>query len=90
VAYPIRVRPQVEGEIVEAMAWYELRSPGLGAMFYRTYVGVLSILAESPELYRKVLRRVLVVSYTWRGDRLRIISVRKATPSDRAQYESSP
>ena len=34
------------------------------------------------------LGRVLVVSYTWRGDRLRIISVRKATPSERGQYES--
>jgi hypothetical protein len=41
VAYPIRVRPQVEGEIVEAMAWYELRAPGLGSKFYRTYLGVL-------------------------------------------------
>ena len=36
------------------------------------------------------LGRVLVVSYTWRGDRVRIISVRKATPSERGQYESSP
>jgi len=36
------------------------------------------------------LGRVLVVSYTWRGDRLRIISVRKATPSERRQYESGP
>ena len=36
------------------------------------------------------LARVLVVSYTWRGDRLRIISVRKATPSERRQYESGP
>ena len=34
------------------------------------------------------LGRVLVVSYTWRGDRLRIISVREATPSERRQYES--
>jgi hypothetical protein len=34
------------------------------------------------------LGRVLVVSYTWRGDRLRVISVRKATPSERRQYES--
>lgn len=35
------------------------------------------------------LGRVLV-SYMWRGDRLRIISVRKATPSERRQYESGP
>ena len=36
------------------------------------------------------LGRVLVVSYTWRGDSLRIISVRKATPSERRQYEKTP
>jgi uncharacterized DUF497 family protein len=32
--------------------------------------------------------RVLVVVYTWRGDSIRIISARKATPSEVRQYES--
>ncbi len=32
--------------------------------------------------------RVLVVVYTWRGDSIRIISARKATPSEARQYES--
>ena len=32
------------------------------------------------------LGRVLVVAYTWRGDRLRIISARKASPSERRAY----
>jgi toxin ParE1/3/4 len=62
VPYAIRVRPQVEGEIVEAMAWYELRSEGLGLEFYRTYLSVLSVIGENPELYRKVhdeVRRVI-------------------------------
>ncbi len=31
--------------------------------------------------------RVLVVVYTWRGDRIRIISARHATPSEIKQYE---
>ena len=31
--------------------------------------------------------RVLVVVYCWRGDRIRIISARKATRSERRQYE---
>ena len=31
--------------------------------------------------------RVLVVVYTWREERIRIISVRLATPSERKQYE---
>ncbi len=32
--------------------------------------------------------RVLVVVYTWRGENIRIISARKATPSEARQYES--
>ena len=32
------------------------------------------------------LGNVLVVIYTWRGDRPRLISARKATPQERAQY----
>ena len=31
--------------------------------------------------------RVLVVVYTWRGERIRIISARKATRSEVRQYE---
>lgn len=33
------------------------------------------------------LGRVLVVSYTWRGERIRVISARKATGRERSQYE---
>jgi uncharacterized DUF497 family protein len=33
------------------------------------------------------LGRVLVVVYTWRGDDARLISARKATRSERRQYE---
>jgi uncharacterized DUF497 family protein len=33
------------------------------------------------------LDRILVVVYAWRGDSIRIISARKATPSERRQYE---
>jgi uncharacterized DUF497 family protein len=33
------------------------------------------------------LERILVVVYTWRGERIRIISARKATPRERKQYE---
>ncbi len=34
------------------------------------------------------LNRLLVVVYTWRGDNIRILSARKATPRERYQYES--
>jgi uncharacterized DUF497 family protein len=33
------------------------------------------------------LGRVLVVVYTWRGNEIRLISARKATRSERKQYE---
>jgi uncharacterized DUF497 family protein len=33
------------------------------------------------------LGRVLVVAYTWHGDEIRLISARKATASERRQYE---
>jgi len=33
------------------------------------------------------LGRILVVAYTWRGERIRLISARKATPRERRLYE---
>jgi hypothetical protein len=33
------------------------------------------------------LGRVLVVAYTWRGGRIRLISARRATRRERGQYE---
>jgi uncharacterized protein len=33
------------------------------------------------------LERLLVVAYTWREDRIRLISARKATRRERRQYE---
>jgi uncharacterized DUF497 family protein len=33
------------------------------------------------------LGRVLVVVYTWRGENIRIVSARPATPRERRQYE---
>ena len=33
------------------------------------------------------LGRILVVAYAWRGDEVRLISARKATPSERRHYE---
>ena len=37
-------------------------------------------------LGRDAMGRVLVVAYTWRSDRIRLISARRATPSERRQY----
>jgi uncharacterized protein len=35
---------------------------------------------------RDALSRVLVVAYTWRRDRIRIVSARRASPAERRQY----
>lgn len=35
------------------------------------------------------LGRLLVVVYTWRGEKLRLISARLATPRERRQYKES-
>lgn len=37
-------------------------------------------------LGRDGLRRVLVVAYTWRGSRIRMVSARRATAAERRQY----
>jgi uncharacterized DUF497 family protein len=36
------------------------------------------------------LGNVLVVIYTWRGERPRLISARKATPQERERYGEKP
>ena len=36
-----------------------------------------------------LLGRILVVVYTYRGERIRIISARRATPSERETYEGA-
>ncbi len=41
-------------------------------------------------LGRSEADRLLVVSYTERGSRIRIISAREATPKERRDYESKP
>lgn len=35
------------------------------------------------------LGRFLVVVYTWRGERIRLISARRATPREHRQYEEA-
>jgi uncharacterized protein len=35
------------------------------------------------------LSRVLVVVYTWRGEKMRVISARRATARERCQYEDN-
>ena len=73
-----------------------LRKHGIGfadaaTVFHDDYA--ITIPEEGPDEERFVttgmdaLGRVLVVVYTWREGRLRIISARAATPRERRQYE---
>jgi hypothetical protein len=58
-------------------------------------ISAISIRDESEREERWVaigvdcLARVLVVVYTWRGDDIRLISARQATPAERLQYEQN-
>jgi uncharacterized DUF497 family protein len=36
------------------------------------------------------LGRLLVVVYTWRGENIRIVSARSATPHEAKEYETQP
>lgn len=53
----------------------------------------LTVAGESPDEERFMTLGAdaeggtLVVVYTWRNDRIRVISARRATPSERREYE---
>ncbi len=44
----VRVRPEAEDDIIEAAAWYENHSDGLGKMFVEEILAVLDALALNP------------------------------------------
>jgi len=65
------------------MAWYQSRAPGVDLAFYRAYLDVLSVICETPELYRKVrgdVRRVIfrrfpyALFYVFDGDEIIVLS----------------
>ena len=57
-------------------------------------IGIVEVQASLVYKYAPIglgigsMGRILVVVYTTRGDRIRIISARKATRQERSQYES--
>jgi plasmid stabilization system protein ParE len=44
----LRYRPEFEGDVVEASAWYEARQPGLGKQFEQEVSLTLRRIAERP------------------------------------------
>jgi toxin ParE1/3/4 len=59
----LRFLPGVEGDVLNAYAWYEAKSIGLGEDFLKTFYGASEGLTDNPELYPivhvKIRRRLL-------------------------------
>lgn len=48
MSWRVQVRPEAEVDIIEAAAWYENRSEGLGKRFVEEVLAVLDALASNP------------------------------------------
>lgn len=67
-------------------------SDAVGALSDEMALTLLDARTEEPRhatIGADFLERILVVVYTWREDRIRIISARKATRKERRQYEET-
>ncbi len=63
MTWRVVVRPEAEDDIVEAAAWYERRSEGLGVRFSEEVIAVFDALAETPLLH---CRRHPTKNIRWR------------------------
>lgn len=54
----ITFHPDADAEVTEAVQFYETRSPGLGAALLDEVQRSLNQMAETPEAYRRIGRRV--------------------------------
>ena len=77
-------RPEAEGELLEARAWYENKRPGLGDEFADCVDAAIASAGRSPLLHPRVhreIRRVLIrrfpygVFYFTEGDSLVVLAV---------------
>jgi plasmid stabilization system protein ParE len=62
------VRPDAEAEMAEAQAWYESRSPGLGADFLLSMDAALQAVARNPlqfAVVHKNVRRALTKRFPY-------------------------
>ncbi|MEZ4328412.1 MAG: hypothetical protein R3B40_24530 [Polyangiales bacterium] len=62
----IRLRPEAELDVVEAVIWYETERDGLGLRFEEQLDAVLRFVAEAPAqfpLFHRRVRRALVPSF---------------------------
>lgn len=56
VSYRLVVQPQVDADLIEAEAWYELRESGLGREFLRAARDTIYRLLLNPFIFRIRLR----------------------------------
>ncbi len=59
----LRLKPEAEQDLQDAVGWYEAQRPGLGAELWREIRVALGRIDERPNLYRRVngeVRRALV------------------------------
>lgn len=52
------IRPEAESELLDAIDWYEARSPGLGSELLRCIDACFQRIFRNPELYPVVHRKV--------------------------------
>ncbi|PKN24310.1 MAG: addiction module toxin RelE [Deltaproteobacteria bacterium HGW-Deltaproteobacteria-21] len=52
------IRPEAEADIVEAFAWYEARTSGLGSEFLLVLDAAFNSILRTPNLYPQVHKRV--------------------------------
>ena len=63
MTHTLSVLPEAQAELLEAFHWYEERSKGLGAEFFRTVQACMSSIERNPEMYPFVyhdIRRALL------------------------------
>jgi len=81
--FRIRLRPEVETEVLEAMAWYQARASGVDRDFYRAFRDIVTSLEEAPRRYATVrgeVRRVVfrrfpyLLFYVVEGDEVVVLA----------------
>ncbi|MDP1605654.1 MAG: type II toxin-antitoxin system RelE/ParE family toxin [Rhodocyclaceae bacterium] len=78
------VQPEAELDIKDAHAWYEARSPGLGAQFLDAIDEALLLVSREPKIFQRVhrsVRRALIhrfpygIFYTIEPNRIVVFAV---------------
>ena len=47
----ISYRPELEDDVVDAIAWYDDKRPGLGEMFFVEYLAAIGRIRDNPRLF---------------------------------------